>query len=91
VCALLWMKTGDALWIGLASVSALLNVLNLIPIWVLDGGQTIAALNKTERITLSATAVLFAAGFGQPVFLLVAVGAGYRLFTKDIPTAPNHA
>jgi len=91
VCALLWMKTGDALWIGLASVSALLNVLNLIPIWVLDGGQAIAALNKTERITLSATAVLFAAGFGQPVFLLVAVGAGYRLFTKDIPTAPNHA
>ena len=91
VCALLWMKTSDALWIGLASVSALLNVLNLIPIWVLDGGQAIAALNKTERITLSATAVLFAAGFGQPVFLLVAAGAGYRLFTKDIPTAPNHA
>lgn len=91
VCALLWMQTGDALWIGLASVSALLNVLNLIPIWVLDGGQTIAALNKTERIILSAAAIVFAAAFGQPVFLLVAAGAGYRLFTKDIPAAPNHA
>jgi Zn-dependent protease len=91
VCALLWMQTGDALWIGLASVSALLNVLNLIPIWVLDGGQTIAALNKTERIILAAAAILFAAAFGQPVFLLVAAGAGYRLFTKDIPAAPNHA
>src|ERR1700691_218557 len=43
VCALIWVKTGDALWAGLASLSALLNVLNLIPVWVLDGGQAIAA------------------------------------------------
>ncbi|MGO9932737.1 MAG: site-2 protease family protein [Steroidobacteraceae bacterium] len=90
VCALLWMKTGDALWIGLASLSALLNVLNLIPIWVLDGGQAIGALNKAERIILSAAAVLFAAIFSQPVFLLVAGGAGYRALSKDIPPAPSH-
>jgi Zn-dependent protease len=89
VCALLWMETGDAFWIGLASLSALLNVLNLIPIWVLDGGQAIAALNKTERIVLSAAAVLFAALFGQPAFLLVAGGAGYRVFSKDIPEEPS--
>jgi Zn-dependent protease len=91
VCALLWMETGDALWIGLASLTALLNVLNLIPVWVLDGGQAIGALSKTERIILSAAAVLLAAYFGQPVFLLVAAGAGYRVFDKDIPAAPSHA
>jgi Zn-dependent protease len=91
VCALLWVKTGDALWIGLASVSAMLNVLNLIPIWVLDGSQAIIALNKTERIVLSGAAVLLAAYFSQPLFLLVAAGAAYRLFTKDIPHAPSHA
>jgi Zn-dependent protease len=91
VCALLWVQTGDSLWIGLASVSALLNVLNLIPIWVLDGGQAIAALDKSERIILSAAAVLLAAALGQPVFLLVAAGAGYRVFTKDIPATPSHA
>jgi Zn-dependent protease len=91
VCGLLWMQTGAALWIGLASVSALLNVLNLIPLWVLDGGQTIAALDRNERIVLSAAAVLLAATFSQPVFLLVAAGAAYRVFTKDLPTEPNHA
>ena len=91
VCAALWMKTGDALWVGLATLSALLNVLNLIPVWVLDGGQAIAALDKTERIILSAAAVLFAAWFSQPVFLLVAAGAGYRVFSKDIPAEPSHA
>jgi Zn-dependent protease len=90
VCALLWVETGDDFWIGLAGLSALLNVLNLIPVWVLDGGQAIAALDKTERIVLSAAAVLLAALLGQPVFLLVAAGAGYRVFSKDIPAAPSH-
>jgi Zn-dependent protease len=90
VCALIWIKTGDSLWIGLASLSAMLNVLNLIPIWVLDGSQAIIALNRTERIVLSGAAVLLAAYFSQPLFLLVAGGAAYRLFTKDIPEAPSH-
>jgi hypothetical protein len=90
-CALLWMKTGDPLWIGLASLSALLNVLNLIPVWVLDGGQAIAALDKTQRIVVSAAAVLFAALFSQPAFLLVAAGAGYRAFDKNLPPEPSHA
>jgi Zn-dependent protease len=91
VCALLWMQTGKPLWIGLASVSALLNVLNLIPIWVLDGGQTIKALAKSERILLACVAVLCAVGFRQPAFLLVAGGAAYRVFTHDAPAIPNRA
>lgn len=91
VCALLWMKTGDAFWVGLASLSAMLNVLNLIPVWVLDGGNAIAALDRTGRIALSTAAVLLAAYFGQPLFLLVAGGAAYRVFTNDMPAAPSHA
>jgi Zn-dependent protease len=91
VCALLWMQTGQSFWIGLASLSALLNVLNLIPVWVLDGGQAVAALDKSERIILSAAAVLFTIYFRQPVFLLVAGGAAYRAFGKDIPALPSHS
>jgi len=91
VCALLWMNTGDSLWIGLASLSALLNVLNLIPVWVLDGGQTIKALNKTDRIVLACAAVLLSAGLGQPALLLVAAGAAYQAFAKNIPSEPNRA
>lgn len=91
VCALLWVKTGELFWIGLASLSALLNVLNLIPVWVLDGGQAVLALDRTERIILSGAAVLFAVYFRQPVFLLVAAGAAYRAFDKDIPGAASHS
>ena len=90
VCAALWMRSGAAFWIGLASLSAMLNVLNLIPVWVLDGGQAIAALDKNERLMLASVAVIFAAYFGQPLFLLVAAGAAYRAFTKDLPSAPSH-
>ena len=88
-CTLLWMSTGNAFWSGLASLSGMLNVLNLIPIWVLDGGQAIAALDRNERLMLAAVAVILAAYFGQPLFLLVAAGAGYRAFTKDLPAAPS--
>src|ERR1700722_13986920 len=91
VCALLWAQTGQAFWMGLAGLTAMLNVLNLIPIWVLDGGQAIGALSKNERIVLSAAAVLCAAYFAQPLFLLVAAGAAYRVFDKNIPAAPSYA
>jgi Zn-dependent protease len=91
VCAWLWIQTGQSFWIGLASLSALLNVLNLIPVWVLDGGQAVAALDKPERIILSAAAVVFTIYFHQPVFLLVAAGAAYRAFGKDIPATPSHS
>jgi Zn-dependent protease len=89
-CALAWWQTGDGFWVGLASLTAMLNLLNLIPVWVLDGGQTIAALDKNERIALAVAAILLAALFGQPLFLLVAAGATYRVFTKDLPATPSY-
>ncbi len=58
---------------------------------MLDGGQAVAALDKSERIILSAAAVLFTIYFHQPVFLLVAAGAAYRAFGKNIPAAPSHS
>jgi Zn-dependent protease len=90
-CALLWWRTGQAFWIGLATLSAMLNVLNLIPVWVLDGGQAIAALDRNERIIVAAGAVVLAAYFAQPLLLLVAAGAGYRVFTKDLPIESSFA
>ena len=42
-------------------------------------------------IARAAAAVLSAAYFRQPVFLLVAAGAGYRVFDKDIPEAASQA
>jgi Zn-dependent protease len=65
-----------------------LNILNLIPVWVLDGGQAAAALSKTERIVLLTAALGLWLFFEQPLFFLVAAGAAYRLFTKDLAPQP---
>ena len=46
-CALVWWHTGNGIWAALARASAWLNVLNLIPVWVLDGGQAVAAIGQT--------------------------------------------
>jgi Zn-dependent protease len=84
VCALLWVQTQQGLWIGLASFSALINLMNLIPIWSLDGGQAMVAINRAGRIGIAIAAVMFAAFFSQPLLLLVAGGAVYRAFDKTL-------
>jgi len=84
-CAIVWWETGSGIWAALARASAWLNVLNLIPVWALDGGQAASALDKTERLWLLSACLALWLLLGQSVFFLVALGAGYRLFTKDLP------
>jgi Zn-dependent protease/uncharacterized Zn finger protein (UPF0148 family) len=90
-CAAIWWKTGNGLWAALARAGAWLNVLNLIPVWLLDGGQAVLVLNKAERIVLVSTCIALAFVFGESVFFLVAAGAAWRVFTKDIPAEANRA
>jgi Zn-dependent protease len=90
-CLLIWRATGDPLWAALARASAWLNILNLVPVWVLDGGQAVAALDKTERLILLAAALGLWLFLDQNLFFLVAAGATYRLFTKDLPSQPSRA
>ena len=90
-CALVWWHTGSGIWAALARASAWLNVLNLIPVWVLDGGQAANAMDKQERLWLLTSCVALWLLLDQRVFCLVALGAGYRLFTKDLPPQPSRA
>lgn len=91
VCAAIWYKTRNGLWAALARTTAGLNVLNLIPVWALDGGQAAAALNKAERFVLLSACLLLWLVAGQGIFVLVALGFVYRLFTKDLPPMPSPA
>jgi len=84
LCALLWLQTRDGLWMGLASFSAFINLMNLIPVWTLDGAQAMAAINRAGRIGIAIAGILFAAFFSQPLLLLVVAGAVYRAFDKTL-------
>jgi Zn-dependent protease len=90
-CLLIWWKTGSGVMAGLARAGAWLNVLNLIPVWALDGGQAILALNKTERLILLTVTMALWLFMGESVFFLVALGIGWRLFTKDMPRQPSRS
>jgi Zn-dependent protease len=84
-CYLLYVRTQDPLWAALARTGAVINVLNLIPVWTLDGSQAIAALGMVERMGLLAAALALWAWTGSAIFFLVALGVGWRLYTKDKP------
>lgn len=85
-CAWMWLQTHERLWLALASFSAFINLMNLIPVWRLDGGQAIGAIDRVGRIGIAVAAVLLAAWFSQPMLLLVAGGAVYRAFDKELPS-----
>jgi Zn-dependent protease len=91
-CAVLWWQTGNPLWAALARAGAVLNVLNLTPVWVLDGGQAALALSKMERIILLTACLALWLVLGEGVFFLVAAGAGYAVFfAGDLPAHPSRA
>ena len=88
-CAVVWWQTGNPLWVALARAGAWLNILNLIPVWMLDGGQAALALSKTHRFILLTACVGLWIISGENVFFLVALGALWRIFTKDLPPKPS--
>ena len=84
-CFIIYTYTHDPLWAALARSGAVLNVLNLIPVWMLDGGKAASSFGLVERVALLAAALGIWLFSWQPIFFLVAAGATYRLFTKDKP------
>jgi Zn-dependent protease len=89
-CALIWWQSGDPLWAALARAGAFLNVLNLIPVWVLDGGQAVVALSKSERLMLLTACLALWLMLDERIFFLVALGAGYQaFFGGNLPAHPS--
>jgi len=80
LCAI---ATGQPVWYAIAHTGAWINLFNLIPIWQLDGGRGFRALTRKQRgMVLGVAVAIFAVSF-QIMFLLIAAGATYRLFSKD--------
>jgi Zn-dependent protease len=81
-CALI---TGLPIWYAIAHTGAWINLFNLIPIWQLDGGRGFRALTRKQR----GIALVVALGMWmltqETMLLLISIGAGYRLFSKDYP------
>ncbi len=86
-CAAMWWYTRSGIWAALARSSAWLNILNLTPVWIFDGGQAANALSRVERVLVLIACLALWAYVQEWVFVIVAAGVVYRLFTQDLPPA----
>jgi Zn-dependent protease len=87
LCAII---TGSPIWYAIAHTGAWINLFNLIPIWQLDGGRGFRALTRKQRgMVLGVALAIWVLTF-QMMFLLIAAGATYRLFSKDYATQDDN-
>jgi Zn-dependent protease len=88
--AVFW-QTGNPLWAALAHTGAWLNLLNLIPVWILDGAGAILPLDKMGRISLLIFSALLFWWTGELTLLFVAAGFAWQLYRKPIPAGGSVA
>lgn len=82
LCAL---ATRLPIWYAIAHTGAWINLFNLIPIWQLDGGRGFRALTRMQRGIALGTVLTMWVITQESMLLLIAIGAGYRLFSRDYP------
>jgi Zn-dependent protease len=84
------LLTGSGLWGAIAQAGAWINLLNLIPVWQLDGGRGFHALTRHHRGLVVGAALVLWLLTSETLLVVVALAAGYRLFTKDYPEQPDN-
>ncbi len=83
---LIHLATGAAIWAAIARLGAWINLLNLLPVWQLDGGRGFRALTRGQR--LAAAAVLAGAWIAtrERLLIFLFLAAVYRAFAGgDLP------
>lgn len=84
------LATGAPIWLAIAHIGAWINLFNLLPIWQLDGGRGFRALTRKQRGIALVIALVMWALTEETMLLLIALGAVYRLFSKDYPEEPDN-
>ena len=93
VCILGYSQTHSKLWLALAHSGAWLNLMNLIPVWALDGAQAIQAVSRQGKIMLLLACLLLFWGTHEYVLLFIGAGALWQVFLKppEEETSPRIA
>lgn len=76
---------------AVAHIGAVINLFNLVPVFGLDGSHAYKVLDKQRRAMILATMLIMWYLSGETMFFLIALGAIYRLFTKDAPAEADHS
>lgn len=87
----LFLSTGQGVWLAVAHFAGWLNLLNLTPVSIFDGGSAMNALGRQERFAVLGVNLAMFALLRDFMFLVVAAGTGYRIWRRDLPAQPNRA
>ena len=82
-------ETTSSIWAALAYTGAWLNLINLVPVFGLDGAQATYALNRMQRGLILVATLVFYAILHEGVFLFIAAGMAWRTFTGPAPEKPS--
>ena len=76
----LYLATGEPFWAVLAKIGGLLNLINLTPIWVLDGAQGFAAMSRAHRVAVVVSLLVAWGVSREGLILLPAAAAAFQVF-----------
>lgn len=85
----LFLSTGHGVWLAVAHVAGWLNLLNLIPVLIFDGGSALNAVGMQGRLALLLVCLVMWYMLRENMFLFVAIGTAYRIWKRDVPAEPN--
>jgi len=81
----LYLSTGHRVWLAVAQFAGWVNLLNLIPVFIFDGGSAMYALGKQGRWAVLFVSLTLWIILHEYLFLFVALGTGYRIWKRDFP------
>lgn len=82
----IYTSTHHGIWLAIAHFAGWINLLNLIPVSIFDGGSAMGAMGKQERIATVVVCVVMWYLLRETLFLLVAAGTVYRIWKRDFPS-----
>ncbi len=85
----IFLSTHQGVWLAVAQFAGWLNLINLVPVLIFDGGAAMNAMGQQHRMALLAVCVALAFVLHEWAFLFVAVGTGYRIWKRDVPEVPR--
>jgi Zn-dependent protease len=83
------LLTGSGLLRAIAHTGAFINLLNLVPVWQLDGSRGFGALGRAERIVLMVLVAVLLATTGERGLWLILIPGVFRALSPRVPPKPD--
>jgi Zn-dependent protease len=81
--------TGSGLLRAIAHTGAFINLLNLVPVWQLDGSRGFGALGRIERLLLMVLVAVLLVHTGERGLWLILIPGAFKAFSTRVPPKPD--